>query len=467
MNAHLSVIMIVRDAAATLDRCISSVREIAGQIVVIDTGSTDATMAIAKRVGCDLHEFAWCDSFAAARNESLRHAKGKWCLWIDADESISNSTAAEIKQLVAENDALAAYSMRQVSRTVNNDIVHDQLRLFTRSEHVKWTRRVHEELGPSLAASGYELRKTNLEILHDGYESESTVREKWQRNLKLLNLELNDSPRDPIALLHKAHICRKLERRDEIGSCLELAWANFPRDDERLVLLAMESVNWFQRCNDRNSAVAVCRETLEHYPSNAVIRIALADLIRNSALHESIDVLSTITRSDCDAWCMGANPDALWVQSRNNLAICLRMANRFNEAEKTWHETLSIQSNRESALQGLAELMIIQGQLDKAEVFTAQLVRETNNGSEARLLSARLALRHNSVDDASRILCTLSQTEVRPRLLRAELAIRMGNHARSREIFDSILVDDPGNREAASGLAWLNNQCASENGHNE
>ena len=68
--------MIVKDEEAHLARCLGSVADLVDEIVVVDTGSTDATAAVAARFGARVYSFAWVDSFAAARNESLRHAQG-------------------------------------------------------------------------------------------------------------------------------------------------------------------------------------------------------------------------------------------------------------------------------------------------------------------------------------------------------------------------------------------------------
>jgi hypothetical protein len=77
--------MIVRDEEQNLADCLESVRAFADQIVVVDTGSTDATVEVALAHGAEVHHFDGCDDFAAARNESLRHARSRWILWLDAD----------------------------------------------------------------------------------------------------------------------------------------------------------------------------------------------------------------------------------------------------------------------------------------------------------------------------------------------------------------------------------------------
>jgi hypothetical protein len=87
-GGRLSVLLIARDEEASLGRCLASVKEVAHQIIVVDTGSTDRTVEIAREHGAEVHAFEWCDDFAAARNAALEHARGDWVLVLDADEEL-------------------------------------------------------------------------------------------------------------------------------------------------------------------------------------------------------------------------------------------------------------------------------------------------------------------------------------------------------------------------------------------
>ena len=83
--------MIVKDAEATLGACLASVADLVDEMIVVDTGSTDRTRAVAMRAGARVIDFAWVDDFSAARNESIRHATGDWIFWLDADERLDEA----------------------------------------------------------------------------------------------------------------------------------------------------------------------------------------------------------------------------------------------------------------------------------------------------------------------------------------------------------------------------------------
>ena len=97
--ATLSVCMIVRDEEEMLGESLESVSGVADQLVVVDTGSTDATVEIARSHGAEVHHFQWIDDFAAARNQSIRIATANWILWLDADERVEPGNREVTEQL--------------------------------------------------------------------------------------------------------------------------------------------------------------------------------------------------------------------------------------------------------------------------------------------------------------------------------------------------------------------------------
>src|SRR5438552_17207038 len=104
--------MIVRNEEANLPACLESVRGLFDEIIVVDTGSTDRTKEIAAEFGARVFDFVWVDSFAAARNECLRHATGKWIFWMDADDRLDEENRNRLRALFAGlKDENAAYAL--------------------------------------------------------------------------------------------------------------------------------------------------------------------------------------------------------------------------------------------------------------------------------------------------------------------------------------------------------------------
>lgn len=106
----LSLAMIVKNEETTLGHCLASVRGLADQTVVVDTGSSDGTVALAQSFGARIVRFPWTDDFAAARNESLRHCTGDWVLVLDADEAVDALDHRVIREATLK-DRPAAYRL--------------------------------------------------------------------------------------------------------------------------------------------------------------------------------------------------------------------------------------------------------------------------------------------------------------------------------------------------------------------
>jgi glycosyltransferase involved in cell wall biosynthesis len=85
----LSLCMIVKNEQASLPQALTSVKDIVDEMVVLDTGSTDQTVEIARKFSAKVYHFEWCNDFSAARNEALKYVQGKWVLVLDADEVLT------------------------------------------------------------------------------------------------------------------------------------------------------------------------------------------------------------------------------------------------------------------------------------------------------------------------------------------------------------------------------------------
>ena len=202
---RVSLCMIVKNEEAHLSACLESVADLVDEMVVVDTGSTDATAAMASRRGAQVHSFEWIDSFAAVRNESLRHAQGDWIFWLDADEMLDEENRLKLKSLLAGlRDENAAYIMRQRSPAGTGAaaaIVADQVRLFRRLPGVHWSYRVHEQILPALRRTGVDLRRSDIVIQHSGHEDPAVRLRKLDRDLRLLLLENERAPRRSIYIV--------------------------------------------------------------------------------------------------------------------------------------------------------------------------------------------------------------------------------------------------------------------------
>src|SRR5579871_3641923 len=161
MPSPVSLCMIVKNEEANLPACLRSVADLVGEMILVDTGSTDRTREVARSLGARVYDFAWVDDFAAARNESIRHATGPWVFWLDGDEALDEANRQRLRALFAGlGDAPAGYVMKQRSVSdpaTGEATVFEHVRLFPNRPQVRWKYRVHEQILPALEAVGWPL----------------------------------------------------------------------------------------------------------------------------------------------------------------------------------------------------------------------------------------------------------------------------------------------------------------------
>jgi len=162
MPKTLSVALITRNEAANLPRTLASVRW-ANEIVVVDSGSTDATLEIARTAGARVFEESW-KGFAAQKNSAIAHCTGDWILSLDADEEVSPELAQEIQALLAGEPASCAYRIPRLNHFLGCPLRHGgywpdpKLRLFRRGTAQFADRPVHETMtaaGPAGRLRGH------------------------------------------------------------------------------------------------------------------------------------------------------------------------------------------------------------------------------------------------------------------------------------------------------------------------
>ncbi|MHB1627059.1 MAG: glycosyltransferase [Bacilli bacterium] len=219
----LSACLIVKDEQWTIRKCLDSLQGVADEIIVVDTGSTDDTIAIAQEFGAQIHAFPWNGNFSDARNESLRHASGDFILAIDADEYLDPTEKLQLRpfleQTAAEGVSVTIRNYVGSMARIQSALPLTVVRVF-RNGHL-YVGAVHEQIVPSLLASGGVIKQFPLTFHHVGYLDEFvSIRKKTDRNKKLLEEELAKSPDD---LFHRTNLMAEYARRGEYGQCAELA----------------------------------------------------------------------------------------------------------------------------------------------------------------------------------------------------------------------------------------------------
>jgi len=215
--------MIVKNEERSLARTLDSVQGLAGEIVIVDTGSTDATPQIAARYGAKVIPFDFTVvNFAAARNRAIASAAGRWILMLDADETLDPASASEIERLIAL-DENAGYFLERHNRSSDSETSATDyvVRLFPNRPDYRYRGRVHETIDASILAGGGRLQKTGIRIEHNFSSDREARRRKNHWYIEILKEEIATDPSDDTRLDFLAAEYHQLEMFDEATEIAE------------------------------------------------------------------------------------------------------------------------------------------------------------------------------------------------------------------------------------------------------
>jgi glycosyltransferase involved in cell wall biosynthesis len=201
--------MIVKNEEAALPKCLSSAKNVVDEIVVLDTGSTDNTVQIAKQYGAEVHYFEWCNNFSVARNEALKYVTTDWILVLDADETLAPEIAPSMKAAIQNEEYLLINLVRQEVGAAQSPYSMVS-RLFRRHPNIYFNRPYHAIIDDSVTAilekeSHWQIAYlSDVAILHYGYQKAIINQQnKYAKAAAAMEVFFVANPQDP-------YVCSKL-----------------------------------------------------------------------------------------------------------------------------------------------------------------------------------------------------------------------------------------------------------------
>ena len=303
---RIALVMIVRDEARCLERCLASALPWVDEAVVVDTGSHDATPEIARRLGARVESFAWCEDFSAARNAALALAQAPWRLVLDADEWIADGaeSLAALRGLAPE--FIGQVSVANAFDDANGGVRHAPSwlpRLLSRG--VRYAGRVHEQPDSMLPR-----RRLDLVVAHDGYLDMHKAR-KAGRNEKLLTLALGEAPDD-------AYLHYQLGKDRELRSLFATAWPHYERALTGAAAgaawrhdLVLRSLFTLKKLGRFEAGLALAEGEMAHWQGSPDFFFTLGDLLLDFAVatpKRAADLLPMIEASWLRALEIGEQP---------------------------------------------------------------------------------------------------------------------------------------------------------------
>jgi tetratricopeptide (TPR) repeat protein len=358
---RVSLCMIVRNEEHNLRDCITPVRDLVHEVIVVDTGSTDHTREIALELGARVFEFPWVDSFSAARNESIRHATGDWVFWLDADDRVDADNRTRLAQLFTQlRPENAAFVMKCSCTSADpggSTTIVDHVRLFRNDPRIRWTYRVHEQILPALRRSEADVRWAGVTIRHVGYRDPALRRRKLDRDLRLLILEREEQPHDPFTLFNLGSVL--VELGDIRAALVELEQSlslSDPLDSIVRKLYAL-IVECRRQLGEAAAALDTCRAGRGHYPDDAELLFLEGNLLREFKDYAGAEQAFRRLIAGNEGHHFASVDDSLrGYKARHCLAVVYFEQGRMADAEREWHAVMNDAPHFPGARQGLNQI---------------------------------------------------------------------------------------------------------------
>ncbi|MCF7996766.1 MAG: glycosyltransferase [Chromatiaceae bacterium] len=280
-RCRLALVVIARNEAATLRACLESARGLVESIILLDTGSSDETVAIAQACGAQVHHFTWCDDVAAARNAALAHSPAAWNLILDADERLADDAAGAEALIEATRGPATRIGLLPVISAfdLEDQVAHSTSwlpRLLPAS--VRYQGRVHEQ-----PCSELPRVRLPMPIHHSGYRRAALAR-KHGRNRRLLQAMLEERPED-------AYLHYQLGKDDEVYG----AFAEAAEHDQRALQwvapqqgyrhdLVVRLLYVLKRAGQLETAIQLAEQEMPHWQQSPDFFFVLGDLLLDWAI---------------------------------------------------------------------------------------------------------------------------------------------------------------------------------------
>ena len=346
------------------------------EMVVVDTGSEDRTPQIATHYGANLFHFPWPDSFAAARNESLRHARGRWIFWMDSDDTISPDNGRKLRQLAHQPAApsVLGYVMQvhcpgPCPIGVTDVTVVDQVKMFRNLSELRFEGRIHEQILPAVRRLGGDVQWTDIHVVHSGADHTPEGQlAKWQRDLWLLELELQDHPDHPFALFNLGMTLA--DKQDHLAAidALQRSLAVSQPHESHVRKLYSLLVTSHAALDHVDQAWQCCQEGLQTFPDDPELLFRRGVLAqRLGRLSDAEQAYLSLMRQPTDRRHFSSVDRSIsGFKVHSNLALVYTAQRQLALAEQQWRDAIAAEPDASPCWASLADNLLQQDRIEPA-----------------------------------------------------------------------------------------------------
>ncbi|MFS0515915.1 tetratricopeptide repeat protein [Nostoc sp. UIC 10607] len=383
----LSLCMIVKNEAATLPKCLNSVRKVVDEMVVLDTGSIDRTPNIAQQLGAKVHHFKWCNDFSAARNAALKYVTGDWILVLDADETLTPGIVPQVREAIARDEYL-------LINLVRHEIGAEQSpyslvsRLFRNHPDIHFDRPYHALVDDSVSEIltkephwqvGY---LPGVALSHVGYQKSAIAQNnKYAKAATAMEGFLATHPDDP-------YVCSKLGalyvETGKVSQGMELLRRGISAAEENYDIL----YELHYHLGIAYSRLQKFPQAISHYKT--AIKLPIYPMLKLGAYNNLGNLLKAAgdLNGAKAAYATTLKIDPTFVVGHYNLAMIFKALGLFTDAIACYQNAIALNPNYAEAYQNLGVVLLKAGHhQDSLTAFKKAIaLHERYNPDEAKRL---------------------------------------------------------------------------------
>lgn len=391
--SQLSLCMIVKNEAENLPNCLASVHDVVDEMVILDTGSTDETIAIAEQFGAIVQQLPWPNDFAIARNHALQYVSGDWVLVLDADETLRPEVIPSLQQVIQQETALVVNLLRHEVGAAQSPYSLVS-RLFRRHPAIQFARPYHAMIDDSVEAllkiepHWQILQLEPVAISHTGYQSAAIQnQDKFAKARSMMESFLAQHPDD-------AYVCSKLgalyiQMGDRAAGIALL--------QRGLKASNIDSATHYELHYHLGAAYAAMQNINQaaHYYQQAISQ-PITPQLKLGALHN----LATIVQASGelklaeDLYQQVLRIDPTLAIGHYNLGMTLKQMGRFVEAIEQYQQAIQLRPDYAPAHQNLGVVLVKIGRIPAALAAFQQAIvcyEQQQNPTAAAQLRTGLA----------------------------------------------------------------------------
>ena len=296
--------MIVKNEGSNIKECLEAVKDLVDEMIIVDTGSTDNTVDVAKSFGAIVYNFDWCDDFAKARNFGIGKSDCNWHLFLDADEVIINGSKESLIAFAKNNPNTIGRILIKSSYSENGEISYSNS-MVSRFAPAKvlFKGMIHEQLDES-----YMRKDTEIAVLHSGYLNTN----KSERNLKYIDNALKQNPNDNYMLYQKAKTLYSAENYEEAERYFKKAIKQFNVNNPYSSDLIISYIYTLSKTSSIKKGLDIIKRYESIYNNNPDYKFACGEYYLSLALKDVSKYMEYVYKiEDCYISCVNIGVDGI------------------------------------------------------------------------------------------------------------------------------------------------------------